>query len=135
VFINTLHGWFDKDFSPEVTIHAVVHLSGGAFHEKLAKDILFPRGFSAKLDNLWEPPSIMKQCAEWRGFSDEEFYEAWNGGQGMLLVVDSEKADYCIKRASDFGIQAKACGVVTKENVNQVKITSKLNKDREIVYG
>ena len=39
-FICTLHGWFAKDFKPEIPIHSVVHLSGGAFREKLAKDIL-----------------------------------------------------------------------------------------------
>lgn len=134
LFVNTLHGWYDADFEPEIKIHAIVHLSGGAIKEKLAKDMLFPRGLSAKLDDLWEPPAIMKQCAEWRGIIDEEFYEVWNGGQGMLLVVSQNEAEYCIKRAKDFKIEAKIAGKIEKIPTPQVVIKSKLNLGKEIIY-
>ncbi len=49
MFVNTIHGWFDKEFKAEIKIHAIVHLSGGALKEKLAKDILFPKDLSAEL--------------------------------------------------------------------------------------
>ena len=133
-YINTLHGWFNKDFKPEIIIHAVVHLSGGSIKEKLAKDQLFPRGLSAILDNLWEPPSIMRQCAEWRNIGDEEFYEVWNGGQGMLAIVGEKDAQHCINRAKDFFIEAKIAGKITKETKPQVFINSQLNKGKEIIY-
>jgi len=55
----------------------------------------------------------MKKCATWRGLEDEEFYEAWNGGQGLLLVVDSSDAERCVARAESFGVQAQVCGEVT----------------------
>ena len=134
IFINTLHGWFNKDFKPEIKIHSVVHLSGGALREKLANDILFSRGLSAELNNLWEIPKIMKECAEWRKINDSEFYEVWHGGQGMLLIVDEKDADYCIKRASNFSIKARVVGRVTKEKDPQVLISSKLNKGNKIIY-
>lgn len=133
-YINTLHGWFNKDFKPEIVIHSVVHLSGGAFREKLAKDILFPKKLSAELFDLWEPPEIMRQCAEWRGLTDEEFYEVWHGGQGMLLIVDTKDAEHCIKRAKDFFIEAKIVGKITKENEPQVSINSKLTPEKKISY-
>lgn len=134
-YINTLHGWFSKNFKPEVVIHSVVHLSGGAFKEKLAKDILFPKKLSAELFDLWEPPKIMRNCALWRNINDEEFYEVWNGGQGMLLIVDEKDADYCIKKAKDFSIQAKIVGKVTKEKNPQVSIDSKLTIGRKIIFN
>jgi phosphoribosylformylglycinamidine cyclo-ligase len=133
-FINTLHGWFNKDFKHEISIHSVVHLSGGAFKEKLAKDILFPKKLSAELFNLWEPPKIMIECARWRKISDEEFYEVWHGGQGMLLIIDKKDADYCIKRAKDFSIKAKIVGKITKEKNPIISIISKLNKGQTIIY-
>src|SRR5450759_4902693 len=71
-YINTLHGWFNKNFKPEIPIHSVIHLSGGAFKEKLAKDILFPKKLSAEIFDLWEPPQIMRRCAEWRKIKAEE---------------------------------------------------------------
>ncbi len=134
VFLNTIHGWFAADFKPEITMHAIVHLSGGSLKEKLAKDILFPRGLSAELNDLWEPPEIMRQCAEWRNISDEEFYEAWNGGQGMLVIIDEKDAYNFIKRAEDFGIKAKVAGKIIKESKPQVSIKSGLTKGKEIIY-
>jgi phosphoribosylformylglycinamidine cyclo-ligase len=133
-YVNTLHGWFDKNFAPEITLHAVIHLSGGALKEKLAKDIIFPKGFSAELTDLWEPPKIMRECAYWRNITDEEFYEVWNGGQGMLLVVDGKDAEYAIKRAEDFGIKAKIAGRITKEDKPRILINSKLTPGKTIIY-
>ena len=133
-YVNTLHGWYDKNFKPEITLHAVVHLSGGAFREKLAKDILLPKKLSAELFDLWDPPQIMRECAFWRNITDEEFYEVLHGGQGMLLVVDEKDAEYCVKRAKDFEIQAKIAGKVTKESEPQVSIKSKLTPDKIIIY-
>ena len=133
-YLATLNGWFTKDFKEEVRIHGIVHLSGGAIKEKLAKDILFSRGLSAIIPDLWEPPRIMRKCAEWRGLSDEEFYQAWNGGQGMLLIVDKNDANYCIKKAKEFSIQAKIAGKITKEENPVVRIVSKLTKGKEVVY-
>ncbi|MDR3642188.1 MAG: AIR synthase-related protein [Candidatus Doudnabacteria bacterium] len=134
-YVNTLHGWFSKDFKPEAIIHAVVHLSGGALKEKLAKDILFPRGLSATLDNLWEPPQIMRQCAEWHKVTDDEFYEVWNGGQGMLLIVDEKDAQHCLSRAKEFSIQAKIAGQITKEDTPKISIASQLTKGKKKVYN
>lgn len=134
-YVNTLHGWFAKDFIPEIKIHSVVHLSGGALKEKLAKDVLFPKQLSAEIDNLWEPPIIMRECALWRNISDDEFYEVWHGGQGMLLVVDGKDADYCIKRAKDFNIQAQVAGKITKENNPKITILSKLTPGKKIIYN
>ena len=133
-YLATLNGWFANDFKEEIKIHGIAHLSGGAIKEKLAKDILFPRGLSAVIDDLWDPPAIMRKCAEWRGLSDEEFYEVWNGGQGMLLIVDKKDADYCIKRAKRFLIKAKMVGYITKDKNQNVKIVSKLTNGKEVLY-
>ena len=133
-YVNTLHGWFHKKFKPEVKIHSIVHLSGGAFKEKLAKDILFPKKLSAEFFDLWDPPKIMRECAFWRGIADEEFYEVWHGGQGMLLVVDEKDAAYCIKRAKDFLIDVKVVGKITREKEPTVTILSKLTPGKKIIY-
>ncbi len=135
MYVNTLNGWFNKDFKSEISIHSVIHLSGGAFREKLAKDILFPKKLSAELFDLWEPPEIMRKCAKWRKIKDEEFYEVWHGGQGMLLIVEEKDAPYCLKRAKDFGIKAKIAGKITKEKIPQILINSKLIKGKIIIYS
>lgn len=132
-YIATLHGWYNENFKEEVKIHSIIHLSGGAIKEKLWKDILLPKKLSAEIKDLWEPPQIMKEVARWRGIDDEEFYETWNGGQGMLLVVDKKDAERTLKRAKQFGIQAKVSGVITKEKISKINLLSKLNY-REVIY-
>ncbi|MFH1182835.1 MAG: AIR synthase-related protein [Candidatus Moraniibacteriota bacterium] len=129
LFLTTVNGWYAEDFQPIVPVHLIVHVTGGAIKSKLAKDILFPRGLSAHLDNLWGPPDIMRQCAEWRGLNDQEFYEIWNGGQGVLVVVednDRHVADF-FELAKTHGIEARVAGKITKEPSPVVIIESKLN--------
>jgi len=128
-FLATLNGWYDPEFKPDpnVTIALAAHLSGGSIKGKFA-EMLFRHGFSADLLNLWAPPAIMRKCAKWGAVSDEECYSSWNGGQGMLLVVEPGQAKYLIHLAKKFGIEARVCGVIKKTRGSQahrVKIRSK----------
>jgi phosphoribosylformylglycinamidine cyclo-ligase len=127
VFINTIHGWYAEDWKAEIKLHAITHLSGGGIIEKFGNDLILKRGLSCTLDNLWEPPEIMKKCAQWRGITDNEFYEAWNGGQGILLVVDAADADKCVSRAKDYNLEAQVCGEITEGEASTLTIHSKLS--------
>lgn len=123
-FVATLNGWFTPNFKPVVRIHAIAHLSGGGIKEKLGHDILFRKGFSAQLESLFMPPDIMRQCKAWRGMSDAEFYTAWNGGQGMLLVVDERDVKKVCTYAKRFGIQAQRAGSIMKGVSPEIRITT-----------
>jgi len=133
-FLATANGWFDVNFEAIFKMYLIVHVTGGAIKSKFAEDILFPMGLSARLDNLWEPPKIMKDCAEWRGMSDQECYAVWNGGQGMLVVVDQADNERFIAMAKEFGIEAKVCGEITRESQPSVIIFSKFTEDKVIEY-
>ena len=67
----------------------------------------------------------MKACAHWRGMDDEECYATWNGGQGMLLVVDDADAEAVQMIAKEFGIQAKSCGQITEHSTPHLAIKSR----------
>ncbi len=133
-FLCDANGWFSSDFQPKFKIHLIVHITGGAICSKFAKDILFPRGLSAKLDGLWKPPVIMRQCAEWRGMGDVECYETWNGGQGVLVVVDQEECEGFITHAQSYGIPAKQCGEITREKTPKVVVYSKFNGEKIVFF-
>lgn len=127
-FLAMVHGWFSADLQAEIRMHAIIHLSGGSFKSKLGKDVLFPRGLSADLHNLYEPPRIMYNCAIWRGMSDKECYATWNCGQGVLVVVETQKdANRLIGLAQEFGIEAQMCGFIQHRASPSVRITSKFN--------
>lgn len=131
--INRLHGWFEPLLKPLVDLHLVVHLSGGAFKGKLG-DVLRPLKLTAELDNLFEPPIIMQQCAEWRAMSPEQCYETWNGGQGALLVVDEKDVPVVELHAKRYGILMQVAGRITKYQGHSVGITSKFDEGSRVIY-
>jgi len=128
-FLATANGWFNYRFEPLIPVKLIVHVTGGAIESKLAKDILFPRGLSANLNDLWEPSPIMKDCAKWRGLTDRECYRYWHGGQRVLVVIEERDVLDFLDLASSHGIDAKVAGEITKEMSPKVTIASKFNGD------
>lgn len=133
--LQTLNGWHSGDFEPLIKVHSIVHLSGGAWKGKLGDDVLFKRGLSADLFDLYEPPEIMQLCAGWRGMDGRGAYETWHGGQGAIAIVSPVDLDDFLRQAPIFGIEAKPCGVVTKRDDPIVRIQSKFLGGGEIVYS
>lgn len=134
--ITKLNGWHAPDFKPEVRLHAIAHITGGGIEGKLGKDFLFRKGLSARLDNLFDPPKIMFDCRKWRGMTESEAYTTWNGGQGMLVVVDNDEAsiNHVITTAALFGINAKVSGSIYKWRYPRIEIKSKFSRNRVLKY-
>jgi len=130
-FFCSINGWYGD--SPYIKVHSLIHLSGGSFESKFGKDILFPLGLSAKLNNLWQAPQIMEQCALWRKMDDRSIYETWNGGQGALAVIDEKDVQTFIEEAAKFGLLAKKGGIINKTISPEVRITSAFSGE-EIVF-
>jgi phosphoribosylaminoimidazole (AIR) synthetase len=134
-FLNKMHGWFRNDpFRPPVAMHLIVHLSGGAFESKLGEDILKKLGLSARFDNLFEPPEIMRKCAEWRGMTEKECYKTWNGGQGAIVVIDAEAVEYFIREAEMHGIEAREAGPILGQQEYTVAIKSQFGSGEWLYY-
>lgn len=115
-FLAEMNGWYSPDFKPIVKMHAIAHLSGGGIRSKFADDILFPRGFSAVLDNLHEPPQFMKECVRRFKMPDEEGYTIFNGGQGVLVVVDESDVGGFCGLAVDAGLDPIDAGYIYKSH-------------------
>jgi phosphoribosylaminoimidazole (AIR) synthetase len=124
-FLTIANGWYSPDFQPLIKMHSVIHLSGGSIKGKFADDVLFPRQLSAVLDDLWEPPEIMANCAKWRNMPDEECYETWHGGQRALVVIDEKDFDRFAALGQAHGVNTKICGRITKEAAPAVCVLSK----------
>lgn len=131
--LNAAHGWFTSS-KPIFKMHLVVHLSGGAFESKLGKDILRPLRLTANLNDLFEPPEIMRKCAEWRGMSEEECYRTWNGGQGALVILGKQDVNEFIQFANAYGIDAKPVGKIMNYKGYSVSIKSNFGERRVITY-
>lgn len=129
--LNRLHGWFRPLLEPMVQLHLVAHLSGGAFKGKLGS-MMLRLGLTAELDNLFEPPLIMRQCAEWRGMNSEQCYETWNGGQGALIVIDEPELSLVQEIANLCEVDMQVAGRVVPYQGYSVGLTSRFDGTRVI---
>lgn len=121
--LTTANGWHTTNLDRLIDVRLIAHLTGGGMGK--FQELLAPTGLSASLDDLFEPPSIMRKCAEWGEVSDEECYTAWHGGQGALVVVAPDEERAFLKMAEQFGIAAKTCGEIVASSETQVHVTSK----------
>jgi len=129
-FLATMNGWYDPELKSEFKMHAIAHISGGGILAKFGEGLLFPGGFTAVLEDLWEPPQFMKDCAAHMKMPDQEIYTVFNGGQGALVVIDEADSDRFCARAKDFGVQAQDTGHIERADTlegGEIKIKSKFS--------
>lgn len=131
-FFAVINDWYGCN--SRLPMHLIVHLSGDPFRQKFAQDILFPLGLSAELDDLFAPPAIMQECKEWGRMTDKDVYINWNGGQGMLVVLDEERVREFLDRAALFRIAAKVCGRITKRDEPALVISSTFSHDTTVQF-
>lgn len=112
-FLARANGWTVPVATPRFTFHLITHITGGGIVGKFAEDILFPRGLSARLENLFSPTEIVRWVAKTRGMSDEECYRTFNCGNGALVVLDEKEVAPFVRMAREYDISAQPCGVIT----------------------
>ncbi|MDO8566055.1 MAG: hypothetical protein Q7S04_02615 [Candidatus Moranbacteria bacterium] len=132
-FLAYMNGWSSDDLSPIVKSSLIVHLTGGSFRGKFYEDFLKRHGFSAVLDDLYDPPEILQLCGNWRGFDSAGFYDTFHGGQGVIVVMDKEDVSGYIRSAIAAGHEAKECGEITdRSGEPQLIIDSKFKKGETV---
>ena len=117
-FVVGLHGGFDTQ--GVCAVHGVSHITGGGLPEKMGR-MLRPSKLGAKLDDLYDPPPIVRHCQRIGNISDKDAYGAWNMGQGMILVTP--EPDAVLAEAKAKNISAKIAGEIITEP--HVLITSR----------
>ena len=83
-------------------INGMVHITGGGLVDNLPR--IFPTGLGAKVDlNAWPCPALFQWLKNKSQLNPYEFYRTFNGGIGMVLVVDAENSSEIIKRLQSMG--------------------------------
>jgi len=103
----SLFGGFDAE--PKGSLIAAAHITGGGIPGKLGR-CLKHSGCGALLDDLFEPVRMMLDLQKVGGISDRDAYQAWNMGQGLIIVTDDP--DSVLDEASRLGFEAKQAGTV-----------------------
>ncbi len=95
-----------------VTVKACSHITGGGFYENIPR--MLPDGKHAVIrKNSYEVPAIFDLLAKTGNIEEHMMYNTYNMGIGMMLAVDSAKADEAIRILQAAGESAYIVGEIT----------------------
>ena len=104
----------------DYTAHAVSHITGGGFIENIPR--MLPPDKSAVIKKgAWEIPQVFTLMQEIGRVSEQDMFNTFNMGIGMVLAVEANKADEIVKAFKKIGEKAYILGEVT-EGENGVTI-------------
>ncbi|WP_153127204.1 phosphoribosylformylglycinamidine cyclo-ligase [Peribacillus tepidiphilus] len=93
------------------TIKGMAHITGGGFIENIPR--MLPQGFGVEMKKgTWEVHPIFKLIQEKGNLIEEEMYNVFNMGIGMVVAVDSKDANQLIKHFEEQGEKASVIGKV-----------------------
>ncbi len=90
-------------------VHGMVHCSGGG-QSKCLKYL--PENLAVIKDNLFPAPEVFAMIQQSSGADDREMYQVFNMGCRLELYTTPENAGVMIRKAADFGIEARIIGKV-----------------------
>jgi phosphoribosylformylglycinamidine cyclo-ligase len=74
------------------TIRAFAHITGGGFIDNIPR--VLPRNCNVAIrKGSWDMPPIFRLLQERSGVAEEELYQVFNMGIGMVAVVTADEAD------------------------------------------
>ena len=83
-----------------VAIRSIAHLTGGGWEGNLPRAL--PAGLGAVIDrSAWRVPPIFRALADLGRVAEEERWDVWNMGIGLVVMVPPTDADAALRAVSD----------------------------------
>ena len=93
----------------EVKVKGIAHITGGGFIENIPR--IFPEGIGCEIrKNSYPVPEIFKIMQEKSAIADEQIYNTFNMGIGMVFCVDKADVGKTIKSLEASGEKAYLIG-------------------------
>ena len=95
----------------KVTVNAISHITGGGVYENVPR--MLKEGFTAYIekDKCFKKP-IFDLIQKTGGIPERDMYNTFNMGTGLVIAVDSDKADEAVKILKDAGEDAAVIGEI-----------------------
>ena len=87
----------------------------------------------AVLDNVFDPLPVMKKVQELGRVPEEQAYQLWNMGNGMLIVLGRDQLDAALATIKQNDYQACECGRITDKFT--ITIESKGMQPQTLFYS
>ncbi|MCI1223464.1 MAG: phosphoribosylformylglycinamidine cyclo-ligase [Bifidobacterium subtile] len=102
-------------------VKGVAHITGGGFIENIPR--MIPDGLAARIAlGSWDIPPIFDVIEHAGGIDHEEMFNVFNMGIGMVLAVDSSRADEMLDLLRSVGEDGKVIGEIVKRGDADVEL-------------
>lgn len=96
----------------QIDVHGVAHITGGGFYENMPRCL--KKGLGIEIEKgSWNMPEIFPFLQKLGNIEENEMYNVFNMGIGMILVVDEKDAEATMKILKEVNEQAQIIGKVT----------------------
>ncbi|MDE6442399.1 MAG: phosphoribosylformylglycinamidine cyclo-ligase [Clostridia bacterium] len=110
IYVNSILSLIEK-----IHVNGIAHITGGGFIENIPR--ILPKGIGCEIDkNSYEIPNIFKVLQKRSGLSDEEMYNTFNMGIGMVVCVREKDAVETIKQLQLTGEECVIIGKAVRGN-------------------
>lgn len=104
-----------------IPVRAMAHITGGGLRDNLPRSL--PEGTGAVIRRgSWTAPPIFDLLKRLGDVPDEEMYQVFNMGVGMVIIVPQDQADSAVNHLRENGQTATIIGEVVKDSDHAVKI-------------
>ena len=81
-------------------LRSIAHLTGGGWEGNLPRAL--PEGLGAVIDrDAWRVPGVFRVLADLGRVTDEEQWDVWNMGIGLVVLVPATDADAAVRAVDD----------------------------------
>ncbi|MCI2186741.1 phosphoribosylformylglycinamidine cyclo-ligase [Bifidobacterium tibiigranuli] len=102
-------------------VKGVAHITGGGFIENIPR--MIPDGLAARITlGSWDIPPIFDVIEHAGDIDHEEMFNVFNMGIGMVLAVDSSRADEALGLLRSVGEDGKVIGAIVKRGDADVEL-------------
>ena len=99
----------------KVEVKGIAHITGGGFIENVPR--ILPEGLAAEIEkNSYEVPAVFKVMQEKAGITDEQIYNTFNMGIGMMVCVSPENVETAMESLRATGEEVYVIGKIVKGN-------------------
>ena len=99
----------------KVEVKGIAHITGGGFIENIPR--IFPAGIGCEIwQRSYEVPAIFKLMQEKAGISDEQIYNTFNMGIGMVVCVSKRNVDKALAALRAMGEECCVIGKTIKDS-------------------
>ncbi len=104
IYVNSILRLIEK-----VPVKGIAHITGGGFIENIPR--IFPEGVGCEIDTKSYPvPAVFRIMQEKAGITDEQIYNTFNMGIGMVVCVDKKDVPAAIAQLESTGESAYLIG-------------------------